>query len=246
MVYDYVKSRWGIYHESYEGFEEAFADWRKLPPFKASENIFEIGGDIDEKTHLVMRLAVQYHLTQAFEAMKIDMDDPNVYEEPEMGNIGTPGRIAKIWCGASLDEESELGHGRWIYPPRLAEFPNTNNDNFVIEKTIELTANCSHHFIPFTTMNNSKSYCVIKYIPKKTVIGISKLSRFVNDYVAKRFWLQEDLTRHIGEAIKKITQSDSVYVRLFELQHGCERFRGARDSEGGMTTEYKTGYFLDE
>jgi GTP cyclohydrolase I len=246
MVYDYVKKHWAYYHEDYDGFEEAFEDWQELQSFNANENIFEIGGYIDDKTHLVMRLATQYHLEEAFKAMKINLDDPNVCEKDATGNIGTPGRIAKIWCGASLTEESELGHGRWIYPPRLAEFPNTNKDNFVIEKTIELTSNCSHHFIPFTTMNDVRSFCTIKYIPNEIVIGISKLSRFVNDYVAKRFWLQEDLTRHIGDAIKKITQSNNVYVRLNLLQHGCERYRGARDSEGGMTTEYKTGYFLDE
>jgi GTP cyclohydrolase I len=227
-------------------FTIALEEYKYIEPFKANENIFEIGSKISEEAHYIMRLCTQYYLNKAFRAMKIDMRDPNVAEVEGNGNIGTPGRIAKIWCGASLDEESELGHGRWIKPPRLAEFPNNNEDHFIIEKTIELTSNCSHHFIPFTTMNSEKSYCTIKYIPNETVIGISKLKRFVNDYVAKRFWLQEDLTKHIGDAIKKITQSDSVYVKLNKLQHGCEKYRGARDSEGGMTTEYKTGYFLDE
>lgn len=246
MVYEYVKKRWGHYYDNYDGFEEAFKNWEKLESFKASENIFEIGGHIDEKTHLVMRLATQCYLEKAFEAMKVDLTDPNVTEDLATGNIGTPGRIAKIWCGASLNEEAELGHGRWIYPPRIAEFPNTNKAGFIIEKRIELTANCSHHFIPFSTMFKEDAYCIIKYIPQEKVIGISKLKRFVNDYIAKRFWLQEDLTSHIGEEIKKLTQSDNIYVKLCGLQHGCEKFRGARDSEGAMTTEYKTGYFLDE
>jgi GTP cyclohydrolase I len=86
----------------------------------------------------------------------------------------------------------------------------------------------------------------VKYIPKDTVIGISKLKRFINDYVGKRFWLQEDLTKHIGQCIKNITQSDDVYVKLYALQHGCEKFRGARDSEGGMTTEFRSGAFRGE
>jgi GTP cyclohydrolase I len=246
MVYDYVKLRWSIYHEDYDGFEEAFADWRALAPFKASENVFETGQNIDEKTHLVMRLATQYYLSQAFDAMKIDMEDPNVQEEPEMGNIGTPGRIAKIWCGANLHEESELGHGRWIHPPRLAKFPNTNHEHFVIEKRIQLTSNCSHHFIPFSSLFGPEASVIIKYIPKDHVIGISKLSRYINEFIAKRFWLQEDLTSVIGRELRKITQSEDIYVELSGIVHGCEMFRGTQDPEGSMTTEFRSGWFKNE
>jgi len=246
MEYDFIKDRWFLKFETYDNFEKSYKEYQNIKPFKANENIFENGGDISEGAHYCMRLATQYYLTKAFEAMRFDLNDPNIMEDFDTGNIGTPGRIAKIWVGADLKEDSELGHGRWVKPPRLASFPNTNNDSFVIEKTIEITSSCSHHFVPFSTLYTSKSYCVVKYIPKDTVIGISKLSRYINDFVAKRFYLQEDLTRNIGEFLQKITKSDNVYVKLYQLQHGCEKFRGARDPEGSMTTEFKTGKFLDE
>ena len=246
MEYDFVKKRWGIMFEDYDDFEQCFKEYAELPNFKANENIHEIIGYISEGAHFCMQMAAQYHLTEAFKAMKFDLDDDNIRENFKEENIGTPGRIAKIWCGADLKDYSELGSGRWAYPPRIARFKNTNKDHFVIQKTIELTSSCSHHFLPFSTMFNEKSYCVVRYIPNKHVIGISKLKRFINDFVAKRFYLQEDLTRKIGEHLKEITQSDDVMVKLYSLEHSSEKLRGAKDSEGGMTTEWKTGYFLNE
>ena len=245
-MYSFIKQRWGANFGTYEGMDAAFDEYNCMDSFKANENINEIGNSVTEEVFFVMRMATQFHLTAAFEAMKIDMTDPNIMEDLNTGNIGTPGRIAKIWVGADLNETSELGHGRWVKPPRLATFPNNNDHNFVIEKTIELTSSCSHHFVPFSTLYTSASHCTVKYIPKDTVIGISKLSRYINDFVAKRFYLQEDLTKNIGEFLQQITGAEDVYVKLFALEHGCEKFRGARDSEGSMTTEFKTGRFLNE
>jgi GTP cyclohydrolase I len=246
MSYDFVKARWNQRYDTYDNFEKSWTEYNNIKPFLANSNIFEDGQTISDEAHFIMRLVTQYHLTEAFKAMKMDLNDNNICENFEDENIGTPGRLAKIWCGSDLKDTSELGSGRWCKPPRMAKFENLNNQHFVIEKTIELTSSCSHHFLPFSTLFSEKSYCVVKYIPKDYVIGISKLKRFINDFVAKRFFLQEDLTRHIGEAMQKITQSDDVYVKLCKLEHSCEKFRGAKDSEGGMTTVYATGKFLDE
>ena len=83
---------------------------------------------------------------------------------------------------------------------------------------------------------------IIKYIPKDRVLGISKLQRFVN-WASRRGWLQEDLTRYIGNTIKRIARTEDVYVRLEDLTHGCERFRGSQSRDGKLTTEFKSGVF---
>ena len=44
-----------------------------------------------------MRSLTQYYITKAFESMKIDLEDPNIAVNA-LGK-GTPGRIAKMWCG---------------------------------------------------------------------------------------------------------------------------------------------------
>jgi len=243
---EFLLKHWYEKYHNYENFEKTMNNYKNLPIFKANENVFEMGYKFDDETHFLMRMITQYFITQAFKAMKIDMNDDNIAENFNEENIGTPGRIAKIWCGKNTEDDSELGSGRWCKPPRLAKFKNVNDQHFVIEKTIELTSSCSHHFLPFSTLFNDRSFCTIKYIPKDYVIGISKLKRFINDFIAKRFYLQEDLTKNIGDALQYITQSDDVYVKLYKLQHSCEKFRGAKDSQGAMTTEYKTGKFLNE
>jgi GTP cyclohydrolase I len=176
--------------------------------------------------------------------MKIDMSDDNVMEDLSSGNIGTPGRIAKVWMGANLDDDRELGGGRWSRKPRLASFPNTNDTNIPITKRVDIISNCSHHFIPFTTIAREESYAIISYIPDKFVLGISKLQRLA-DWVSQRFFLQEDLTKKLYEAVSEASQTDSVYVGLFNMVHGCESMRGAKSNDGSFTSEYYGGKFAD-
>ena len=187
-----------------------------------------------------MRSATQYYLIKAFEAMRIDLNDPNIAENA-LGK-GTPGRIAKMWCGNDPEDTTELGSGRWNKEPYISTFPNTGNVG-VVYKEVDLISNCSHHFLPFSSLDGGK--VIIAYKPDKYVLGISKLQRFVN-WASRRFWLQEDLTNYIGKTIQRIADTKDVYVKLEGIVHGCEKFRGANAKNGSLTTEFKAGYFLNE
>lgn len=105
---------------------------------------------------------------------------------------------------------------------------------------MDLVATCSHHFLPFSSLDGGK--VIISYIPGDYVLGISKLQRYVT-WCSRRFWLQEDLTKYIGEQISRIAKTKDVYVRCEKLVHGCEKFRGANSKDGNLTTEYRSGYF---
>jgi GTP cyclohydrolase I len=214
-----------------------------IKPFKANENIFETGQKCSKEAHYILRLSATYHMREVLKALKIDLDDSNVKEELELGNIGTFGRIAKMFSGAYLDDTDELMSGRFNPPPRMAVFPNENdNHNPVFVKT-DLNAVCSHHFIRFgEDYFDENSFIVIGYIPRKYLGGISKINRFVN-WCARRGWLQEDLTKYIAQKIEENFKTDSVYVGLFNLKHGCTAYRGARDTRSGTTTIYVSGEF---
>jgi GTP cyclohydrolase I len=242
-VIEFIKPRYVMKYNE-ESFAEALAEYMDLRPFKANENVWETNQNVPDDVHLIARLVTQYHLTEAFKAMKIDMSDDNVMEDLSSGNIGTPGRIAKVWMGANLDDDRELGGGRWSRKPRLASFPNTNDTNIPITKRVDIISNCSHHFIPFTTIAREESYAIISYIPDKFVLGISKLQRLA-DWVSQRFFLQEDLTKKLYEAVSEASQTDSVYVGLFNMVHGCESMRGAKSNDGSFTSEYYGGKFAD-
>jgi GTP cyclohydrolase I len=177
--------------------------------------------------------------------MKINLKDPNVAEELIDGNIGTPGRIAKLWMGADNNDDSELGCGRWAKKPRLAVFPNTSTSTDIpIIKRVDVISNCSHHLVSFNTKSRPDSYAIIAYIPDKFVLGISKLQR-LTDWISRRFWLQEDLTQTLYNEICLAAKTDSVYIKLVNLVHGCESLRGAQSSDGAFSSEMYGGKFID-
>lgn len=225
-------------------FRAKLKEYNSLKPFKASGNIFDSGQQMDDKVHYIMRLQVQYLLNKVFDAMLVDMSDPNVCEVLDAGNISTPGRLAKVWTGANTGDDTEMGCGRFMKKPRIATFPNDKKSSIPITKQISITASCSHHFLPFDTKFAEDSYAIVSYIPDKFVLGISKLQRLA-DFVCRRFWLQEDLTKALYTEISKAAQTKDVYVGLFNVKHTCEWLRGSKNPEGGFTSEYYDGAFLN-
>ncbi len=243
--------------ERYTGVEEldiVIKQYLELPTFKINENINLVLDDVNsafdtnikysDDIHQVVRYLSQYRMIGVFNSMKIDLDDPNVEEDRSYGNIGTPGRIVKMWCGSNTNDDRELLSGRWANKPRLAKFPNTHKDNFPITKRVDLTAVCSHHAAPFSTTFRPDAYAVISYIPKDWVLGISKLQR-LTDWVSQRGWLQEELTQTIYNEISAVAETDSVYVKLYNVTHTCESLRGAKSKDGAFTSEYYGGDYND-
>lgn len=228
-----------------DAYETAFQEYSSINDFKANENIWESGQEISEECHYLMRLITQYCFAQAFKAMKINLEtDPNLYENIDEGNIGTPGRLAKVYNGANLHDDTELGCGRWSKPPRIATFPNESSKALPITKRIDLVSNCSHHTLAFSTMFRNDSYAIVSYIPNKKVLGISKLQRVV-DHIARRYWLQEDLTLAIYRAVSKAAETEDVFVRLINVVHTCESLRGSQTKDGTFTSEMYGGKFED-
>jgi len=245
-VKEFVKQR---FPGTDKEFREAWNKYKELKPFKINENIWETENKeiYNENIHKILRLVSQFYLTKTFEAMKIDMNDPNVWEDIENGNIGTPGRIIKMWTGVDTHDDRELMSGRFHVPVRMARFPNEISDSKIsnpIIKEVDLTAVCSHHASPFSTKFSNEAKVLIAYIPDKFVLGISKLQRVVR-FVAQRGWLQEDLTKAIFEEIKKVAETDSIYVGLRNIKHSCEFLRGALSDGNGFSTEYYGGLFKE-
>ena len=219
-------------------FLSAWVEYNHLQDFKISDNVESVGG-VSEQAHYIMRVITEYHFTQAFKAMKINMDDPNVG-----GDKGTPYRVAKMYCGDNLEDDSEMLSGRWSNRPNMASFPNESGQKFPITKRVDIVSVCSHHTAPFSTLFRDGSYAVISYIPDKKVLGISKLQRIV-DWVSRRGHLQENLTKMIYDEVCKAAETDAVYVKLGGLVHTCESLRGTQSNEGAFTSEYYGGGFSD-
>src|SRR6478735_10992400 len=71
-------------------------------------------------------------------------------------------------------------------------------NEMVLVKDIELYSMCEHHMLPFI----GKAH--VAYIPTGKVLGLSKIARIVDMY-ARRLQIQEQLTTQIAESILQIT-----------------------------------------
>ena len=153
-------------------------------------------------------------------------------ENPEReGLIDTPKRAAKAM--------QYLCHG---YQQSLEEIVNgalfeSDNDEMVIVKDIELYSLCEHHLLPFI----GKAH--VAYIPTGKVLGLSKVARIVDMY-ARRLQIQENLTKQIADAIARVTNAAGVAV-VIEAKHMCMMMRGVEKQNSVMSSSVMLGAFRE-
>ncbi|MDQ7074982.1 MAG: GTP cyclohydrolase I FolE [Gammaproteobacteria bacterium] len=114
----------------------------------------------------------------------------------------------------------------------------SDTDEMVIVKEIELYSMCEHHMLPFI------GKCHVAYLPKGKVIGLSKIARIVDMY-ARRLQIQETLTKQIAETINEVTNGSGVGV-VIEAKHLCMMMRGVEKQNSVMTTSVMLGRFRED
>ena len=112
------------------------------------------------------------------------------------------------------------------------------SDDMVIVRDIEFFSMCEHHMLPFF------GKCHVGYIPKKKIIGVSKVARIV-DMFARRLQVQERLTKEVAQALLTILDAEGVGV-VVEAQHLCMQMRGVEKQNSVMTTSSMLGSFRRE
>jgi GTP cyclohydrolase IA len=81
----------------------------------------------------------------------------------------------------------------------------------------------------------------VGYIAHETIIGISKLTRLVRLY-AKRFTVQERLSRQIADTLEDMLQPHGVAVYV-EAHHLCTQMRGVRELQPLTRTSCWRGHY---
>ena len=107
----------------------------------------------------------------------------------------------------------------------------------VVVKDIDFYSLCEHHLLPFF------GKCHVAYIPRKQVIGLSKIPRLV-DVFARRLQIQERMTNQIAETIQKKIDPLGVAV-VIEGTHLCMSMRGVEKQNSFAVTSAMLGAFRD-
>jgi GTP cyclohydrolase I len=127
---------------------------------------------------------------------------------------GTPARVAEAWREDLLD-----GYGR-DPAALLAETMPSAGRELVAVTAIDFHSICPHHLLP------SRGLAHLAYVPGGRVVGFGQLARLV-DGLAHRLVLQEDLARHVVEALMEHLGARGAACVL-EAEQMCLSVRGEK------------------
>jgi GTP cyclohydrolase I len=157
------------------------------------------------------------------ETLGLDLSDDSLSE--------TPLRIAKMYVDEIF---SGLDYRKF---PKITQIENKMQLGQPVHVSdVSLTSTCEHHFV---TIDGTAS---VAYIPKDTVIGLSKINRLVG-FFAQRPQVQERLTQQVLVALQTLTGTEDVAVAI-NATHYCVKARGIRDSLSYTKTSALGGKFL--
>ena len=148
------------------------------------------------------------------------------------GLLRTPTRVAEsmsfLTSGYQIDPMTVLNDALF----------DAVSDEMVIVKDIDFYSLCEHHMLPFF------GKCHVAYLPRKKVIGLSKLPRLV-DVFARRLQIQERMTFDIATTVKKLINAQGVGV-VIEAQHLCMMMRGVEKQNSYAVTSAMLGSFRND
>ena len=155
-------------------------------------------------------------------------------ENPDReGLLDTPKRVVKAFkeyfAGYNQDASQEL-------KKTFGEVEGY--DDMVVEKNISLESHCEHHMAPIIGVAH------IAYIPKKKVVGLSKLARTVEVF-SKRLQTQERLTMQIAKTLMSALDAKGVAVTI-DAAHQCMTMRGIKKEKATTVTNYYLGTFKED
>jgi GTP cyclohydrolase I len=165
---------------------------------------------------------IEARFTEIMEVLGLDLRDDSLVE--------TPKRIAKMYV------QEIFGGLDYRNFPKLTVIENKMKvDEMIKVKGIDLSSTCEHHFV---TIDGSAT---VAYIPRKNVIGLSKINRIVR-FFAQRPQVQERLTEQVLLALQTLLETDDVAVSI-EAVHFCVKARGVMDSNSETATTALGGVF---
>jgi GTP cyclohydrolase I len=149
-------------------------------------------------------------------------------EDPDRDGIReTPARVARMYA--------ELFGGLHSDPARhLKKTFEETYDELVLIRDISFNSMCEHHLLPFIGTAH------VGYIPKGSVVGISKLARIVEE-ISHRPQVQERMTAQVADLLEELDPKGVIVV--IEAEHSCMTIRGIRKPGAVTITSAVRGLF---
>jgi len=143
----------------------------------------------------------------------------------------TPERVEKAWryltSGYTQDVKTVLNDALFV----------EDYDEMVVVKDIDFFSICEHHLLPFI------GKCHVAYMPKRKIVGLSKIPRLVEMY-SRRLQVQERLTTQIANTLDEVLKPRGVAV-VMEATHLCMLMRGVEKQNSKAVTSAMLGAFRD-
>jgi GTP cyclohydrolase I len=168
---------------------------------------------------------IEEHFTAIMKYLGLDLTDDSL--------IDTPKRVAKMYVN-----EIFWGLDYDAFPKCTTVDNKMKYDEMVVERNINVQSNCEHHFVVIDGL------ATVGYIPKKKVLGLSKINRIV-EYFAKRPQIQERLTEQVYYALQYILDTDNIGV-VIDAKHYCVKSRGVEDVGSSTVTSKLGGVFKSD
>jgi GTP cyclohydrolase I len=154
-------------------------------------------------------------------------------EDPEReGLVDTPARLRRMYA--------ELTEGYRTDPDALINGAcfTVDYDEMVVVRDIEFFSLCEHHLLPFYGRAH------VGYLPRGTVIGLSKIPRIVDLY-AHRLQVQERMTQQVAGLLMDRLNPKGVAC-VIEATHLCTMMRGVKKQQATMVTSAMLGTFRSD
>lgn len=168
-------------------------------------------------------MSLEKHITDMLQYL-----DP----KPERVELeSTPKRVAEALRFLTQGHETDINK---TFEHALFE---TDDQSMILVKNIEFYSLCEHHLLPFF------GHCHIAYIPKKHIIGFSKIAEVVNIF-SRRLQIQERLTLDIAQCIQTHLEALGVGI-IMEAKHLCMSMRGIEKQKPRLITQKMLGGLED-
>lgn len=135
----------------------------------------------------------------------------------------TPRRVAKLYREMLTPS-----------PNNWTQFPAVTT-GMILLRGHKVFALCPHHLLPVEL----RAY--VAYIPRKRVLGLSKLARAVHEQLTAPI-VQEELCKKVADKLDDVLEPQGVAV-ILAGEHGCMKFRGVL-SEGDVVISEMRGLFM--